>query len=266
MKLLNGLELVGFIKERQAHQVRGLRQARNIAPRLAIIVCNNSPVIDKYVSLKKRSAADILVNVNIYKIKQNEALSLIKKLNKNPKIHGIIVQLPLNDPSQTDKIVDSINPKKDVDGLGKQSKFESATPMAIMWLLAGYNIDLTDKNIVIVGQGRLVGLPLKKMLVASGIKPNIIDIDTKNPAQIMLKADVLITAVGQPGMINSKMIPKNCVVIDAATASEGNQIKGDLSDDVYNRDDLTVTPQKGGVGPLTVCALFENVIRSASRL
>jgi methylenetetrahydrofolate dehydrogenase (NADP+)/methenyltetrahydrofolate cyclohydrolase len=262
MKLLKGAEIAEYIKERQAHQVRSLIQSAKIKPKIAIIVCNNNPVINKYIELKKQYGEDILVEVDIYKVVQSKANTLINKLNQDKSVQGIIVQLPLKKPKGTEEIINLIDPKKDVDGLVKNSRYDPATPTAIIWLLAGYNIDLVGKNIVLIGQGRLVGKPLIEMMQKSGLEPSVIDIDTKNPQEIMSQAQIIISAVGKPGIINSIMVPQNCVVIDAATASEGGQIKGDLDDDVYEREDLTITPQKGGVGPLTICALFDNLIRA----
>lgn len=261
MKYLNGAELAGFIKERQVKQVRALRQAHKIIPKLAIVLCNDNPVSAKYTELKKSYGADILIDVKIHKISQKDAITTINRLNKDKTIHGIIVQLPLNYPDQTDEIVSAISVAKDADGLNSKSHFDAATAMAILWLLSGYDINLTDKKVVILGRGRLVGAPLKKMLDNSGVKTQVIHSQTKNPNSILKNANVIISAVGKPGILTSFMIPKNCVIVDAATASEGGQIKGDLADDVYQRDDLTITPKIGGVGPLTVCALFDNLIR-----
>ena len=265
MKLLNGSELAGFIKERQGHQVRALIQADGIKPKLAIIMCTNNPVIATYVALKQRYGADINVDVEVHKIAQDEALDLIQALNDNPEIHGIIVQLPLQDPTQTDEIVNAVLPTKDVDALGKDAMFDPATPMAIMWLLAGYNIDVQNSSVAIVGKGRLVGAPLKRLLDVSGVTAQVVDGSTEHPEDILLHSQIIITAVGKPALIASDMIPEDCVVIDAAVASENGELKGDLADDVYEREDIKVTPRKGGVGPLTVVALFDNVIRAASQ-
>lgn len=264
MKLLNGAELAEFIKERQGHQARALIQANGIKPKLAIIVCTSNPVIATYVGLKQRYGADIGIDVEVHKIDQSEALGLIAALNDNKDVHGIIVQLPLQDPAQTDEIVNAVLPAKDVDALGKDAIFDPATPMAIMWLLAGYNVDLVGKAITIVGNGRLVGKPLKVMFDKSNIEAVVLDGSKEHPDDILLHSQIVITAVGKPGLITSDMIPLDCVVVDAAVASEDGQLKGDLADDVYERDDIKVTPRKGGVGPLTVVALFDNVIRAAS--
>jgi methylenetetrahydrofolate dehydrogenase (NADP+) / methenyltetrahydrofolate cyclohydrolase len=263
MKFLNGAELADFIKERQAKQVRALRQAHNVFPKLAIIICGNDVPSQKYAALKQQYGQDILVDVEIHNVPQAEAAGLIGTLNQDPAIHGIVIQLPLPDPAQTDQIVDAIAPAKDVDALSGSGTFDAATPLAINWLLTGYNIDLRGKNIVIVGQGRLVGAPLRVMLEAMGLEPVIVDENTKNPETVFADAGIIITAVGKPGLISSDMIPLNAVVVDAGVASENGVLKGDLADDAYEREDLTITPKKGGVGPLTVAALFDNVIRAA---
>lgn len=262
MKLLNGKELAGYIKERHARQVRAL-QAQQIEPRLAIVQTKDDPVIDTYVRLKRQYGADIGVEVTVYQIEQAAAADLLNKLSNDAAIHGIIVQLPLADPAETDSIIKLINPAKDVDALGASPKFEPATPMAIMWLLAGYNVDLTGKQILLIGRGRLVGAPLERMLEASGHSVEVIDREIDNLKEKTQAADVIITATGSPAIIYSDMIKPGAVVVDAGVASEEGKTVGDLAPEVYRRDDLTITPEKGGVGPLTVCALFENVILAA---
>ncbi|HVU59509.1 MAG TPA: bifunctional 5,10-methylenetetrahydrofolate dehydrogenase/5,10-methenyltetrahydrofolate cyclohydrolase [Candidatus Saccharimonadales bacterium] len=263
MKVLNGRELAGYIKERQAHEVRSVRQALHIVPKLAIVQTKDDPVIDTYVRLKKRYGADIFIDVDIHRIPQAEAPALIRALNADPSVHGMIVQLPLERPEETDDIVDLVAPEKDVDALGKRAQFDPATPMAILWLLAGYNVALPGKKVLLVGRGKLVGAPLERMLRASDIDVAVADRTTANLHAEVLQADVIITATGQPAIIHADMIKPNAVVVDAGVASEGGKTVGDLAPDVYERDDLTITPTKGGVGPLTVCALFENVIRAA---
>ncbi len=264
MKFLNGDELAAFIKERQARQVRALRQAHGIAPKLAIILTTDNPVSKAYLGMKKQYGADILVDVDLYEVEQKDAMDLIKKLNKDDTVQGMIVQLPLADMSQADEILNTVAPGKDVDGLGKGAKFDPATPLAILWLLSGYNVDLAGKNVLLVGHGRLVGAPLEKLMIASGITPAVADKYTKDLKAETLKADVIITATGKHGVIKPDMVKEGAVVVDAGVASEGGKTVGDLDPGMYDRQDLTLTPHKGGVGPLTVCALFDNVIRSAS--
>ncbi|HVV25723.1 MAG TPA: bifunctional 5,10-methylenetetrahydrofolate dehydrogenase/5,10-methenyltetrahydrofolate cyclohydrolase [Candidatus Saccharimonadales bacterium] len=265
MKILNGRELAGYIKQRQAHQVRALRQAHGVAPKLAIVVTVDNPVIETYMRLKQKYGADILIDVEIHRVKQTEVTELLNMLSNDEKVHGVIIQLPLEDPAQTEEIVNRVAPQKDVDALGQKALFEPATPMAIMWLLAGYNVDLAGKRILVVGRGKLVGAPLEKLLKDAGLDVHVADRHTDGLAEELSAADVIITATGSPAVIQADMIKQGAVVVDAGVASEEGKTVGDLADDVYQRDDLTITPKKGGVGPLTVCALFDNVIRAAQR-
>lgn len=263
MKILDGRELVGYIQERQAKQVRALRQAWHTHPRLALIVANDDPVIDTYVRLKRSYGEDILIEVDVHKVEQSQVGSLIDTLNNDETVHGIVLQLPIADSHETDALVGRIAPQKDVDGLGPDAVYVSATATAIDWLLAGYNVTLKDRSIAIVGQGRLVGAPLKKLWVNGGLDVVAYD-DTVDDLQAELrKADVIVTATGVPGLITSAMISPGKVVVDAGTASENGGIVGDVAADVRERQDLTITPEKGGVGPLTVAALFDNVISAA---
>ena len=319
MKILNGTELAGFIKERQAKDVRQLR-ASKIFPKLAIVQVKDDPVINTYVRLKKQYGADIGIEVELHTEKQSAVPALLKKLNTDDNVHGIIVQLPLTEPSQTDKVVNLVAPEKDVDALGnpeapwpphsdgvqgtgeqrteaymqygegaaqpatpqsaktssrvpgsagqqargvRGSWFDPATPMAILWLLHGYNIELKGKHILLIGRGKLVGEPLEKILKSSGYEVEVIDREVRDIGKHTKESDIIITATGSPAVLYPDMIKQGAVVVDAGVASEEGKTVGDLSPEVYKREDLTLTPTKGGVGPLTVCALFENVIRAA---
>jgi len=204
-----------------------------------------------------------LVHVDVHRVDQAAVPKLLQDLNQDPTVHGIIIQLPLADPSQTEELVNLVAPAKDVDALGAKAVYDPATPIAIMWLLAGYNIELRGKHILLIGKGKLVGTPLAKMMLASGLDVQIADRTTADLAATALEADIIITATGSPAILYPKMIKKFAVVVDAGVASEDGKTVGDVASEVYDRDDLTITPVKGGVGPLTVCALFENVIRAA---
>ena len=256
-KSLNGSELVGYIKERQARQVRGLRQAWKVIPRLVILKTPGaSKVIETYVNLKKRYGEDILIETDIVTCNELEMLTMLDSLNSDPAVHGIIVQLPLDDPSKTDEIVGRIAPEKDVDGLGPNARFDSATALAINWLVAGYGIDLTAKRIAIVGNGRLVGAPLVKMWRQSGYNVTVLDRKSVDIAGTLRESDVVVTATGNPKLITPPMLKIGAVVVDAGTASEDGVIVGDLDASVRARDDLVLTPEKGGVGshsPLQHC-------------
>lgn len=268
MKLLNGSELVGFIKERQAKQVRALRQAKKILPRLAIVRCDaGNVVIDTYVRLKKAYGQDILIEVEEFCETPDTVHNRLRQLADDDDVHGIIVQLPVEPAEITEELLGLVPPEKDVDGLAPGSIFDAATPMAINWLLVGYGIEPRTHSVAVVGEGRLVGAPLIRMWRASGVDVSVF---TKEDADCLAdelpKFDLIVTAAGAPHYLTSDMLAPQTVVVDAGTSSEDGVVKGDVADDVRLRSDLTLTPEKGGVGPLTVAALFDNVIRAARRV
>lgn len=263
MKILSGSELVDFIQGRQAKQVRNLVQAHRIHPTLAIVRCDDgSEVIDTYVRLKQRYGDEIGVNVEVYEESSDSVVRCIEQLNARDDVHGIILQLPVVPAELTDGLIGGIASTKDVDSLGQDSPFDAATPMAILWLLAGYNVAVQD--VALVGEGRLVGRPLRRMLENSGVEVAVFDLNSEGTLRDFLAGKKLIvTATGSASSVTADMIEPGAVVVDAGVASEGGVIRGDLADDVYERKDISVTPRRGGVGPLTVAAVFDNVLRAA---
>lgn len=266
MKALNGREIADFVKERQAKQVRALRQSWKVFPKLVILQTTDTPVINAYVRLKKQYAEDILVECEPRKVDQTTILATIAELNHDESVHGIIVQLPLADPSETATVVAAVAPEKDVDGLGSTKFFDPATPLAINWLLAAYNIELEGRPLAIVGRGRLVGAPLERMWRASGYDVTAFDDETGDIATELRRFPVIVTATGVPRLITSQMVQVGATLVDAGTASDGGMIVGDVDESVRERDDVTITPIKGGVGPLTIAALIDNVITAAQRV
>lgn len=264
MRELNGSELAGFIKERQAKQVRALRQAWHINPRLAIVTDVENPVIETYMRLKQRYGADILIDVEIHRVSAGGALEVIQELNNRDDVQGIILQLPISNSDQTEELLESIREDKDVDGLRKKAIFQAATPTAINWLLAGYGVDLKGKKVAIVGRGRLVGAPLERMWLKSGVDVTVFE--KGDDLSQLINYDIIVSATGVPGLIKSQIIKAKAVVVDAGTASENGKIVGDVSEEMRQRNDVIITPKKGGVGPLTVSALFDNVITACLKI
>lgn len=258
MKELNGKELAGFIKERQAHVVRGMKKK----PTLLIIRDSDNPVITKYVNLKIRYGEDIGVKVIDYRAKDSDDIrEKILSANKDPEISGIILQLPILEKEKTDELTALISPEKDVDGLSGNGNYDSATATAINWLLAGYDIKVATSKIAIVGRGKLVGAPLYKMYTDSGYNASLFH--RGDDLSKLKDYDIIITATGKPGIITNDMVAPGAVIVDAGTASEDGVLKGDVAEAVRERKDLTaITPKIGGVGPLTVTCLFEHVIKA----
>ena len=258
MKELNGRELAGYIKERQAHTVKTLR-SRKIWPKLAIFYDNDSPVIAKYMSLKQAYGADIGIAVEVTRISASDAEEKLRTAADDANVTGIIVQLPLTECDM--KILDLIPLEKDVDGLRGES--DTATAMAIHWLLTSYGVEFPGKKLAIVGHGKLVGAPLERMWRESNYDVTVFG--RGDDLAQLINYDLIVTATGVPGLIKSSMIKQGAVVVDAGTASEGGVIKGDLDEAARERDDLTLTPKIGGVGPLTVAMLFERVLQAAQK-
>lgn len=263
VKELSGRELAGFVKERQAHLVRSLK-GQKIFPKLVIFRDSDNPVITKYVALKQAYGADIGVAVEDRVLQTADLPAAIATANADPAVSAIIVQLPLTNLAATDSIVSNIAPEKDVDGLSNKGNFDSATATAINWLLAGYDIDLANSKIALVGHGRLVGAPLETMFKNSGF--NVTVFRHGDDLAQLKNFDVVITATGVPGLIQADFLKPGAVVVDAGTASEDGVLKGDLSASARARTDLkALTPKLGGVGPLTVAVLFENVLFAAQK-
>lgn len=279
MKELNGHELAEYMKENQARQARSLR-AQKVQPKLVIIRDSDNPVITKYVQLKQKYGEDIGVEVEDWLCE--DVAKAIHEANDGPSVHGVIVQLPLKNRVMTDEVVREIVPEKDVDGLSHEAnsrvkgystdeidvqteaRFESATATAINWLLAGYDIDLTGQRIALVGRGRLVGAPLERMWRNSGYDVTVFR--SKDSLETLPEYDVIVSATGVPHLIKDELVGSGAVIVDAGTASEGGVLVGDVDDLVREREDLkAITPKVGGVGPLTVTALFEHVLIAASQ-
>lgn len=256
---LDGDELASYIKARHVGEIRSLP----VKPKLAIIMHPKSGVATRtYVErTKKGYAQDIGADCHIHEVAMNtaELIDLINQLNTDTTVNGIIVQLPYPDVD-TEQILASVAPHKDIDGLGPESNFDMPTPQAILWLLAAYNLTYKDKKVAVVGQGRLVGGPLSDLLENSGALVTRCDDQTTNLQAITLDSDVIISATGQPKLIKPSMVKSGTVIIGAGTSDIGGSTKGDLDKELYNDDSLKIARNTGGVGPVTVAALFDNLL------
>lgn len=266
-KILNGKDLVAPLKAKQARAVRTFSNARHgQSPVLAILFDNDSPVIAKYIDLKKRYGASIGVSVLAKKFvftpsssssSLKEAEAVLKQLAHDALVRGIIIQLPLkNLPLST--LLPLIPATKDVDGLLSSGR-PTATARAIDYLLRAHQIDLRAHRLAILGHGRLVGAPLAQLWQKRGLKPTIFH--RGSDFTLLKNYDLIVTATGAPKLIQNAMLAKNAIVVDAGTASEGGRLVGDVSETIrQSRPDLTITPKFGGVGPLTVAMLFEDLV------
>ena len=222
-----------------------------------------------YIKQKEKMALSIgynFINLHFDKIDEEDLIKEIEKLNEDVNITGIIVQLPLPDYLNKDKILNAISPLKDVDGLtnsnllkliNKEDGLLPCTPKGIVSLLDYYNIDL-HKNVVIVGRSKLVGYPLFNMLLNRDATVTICHSKTKNLSNYTKDADILIVAVGKKGLITKDMIKENVIIVDVGINRVDDKIYGDVDLDCIEKA-LYMTPVPGGVGPMTVISLMENV-------
>jgi methylenetetrahydrofolate dehydrogenase (NADP+)/methenyltetrahydrofolate cyclohydrolase len=253
MKLLSGRDIASFISQRHVGAVAGLA----VQPRLAIIRSKENEAGDKYLNMKRKYGESIGAAVDLYVETGSTILARIEKLNADETVTGIIIQLPLIGAQQvTDEALAKIAPAKDIDGLGPNSPYEAATPKAALWLLAAHGIDLKGR-IVVVGQGRLVGKPLADRMIASGLDVVRCDINTKDLKTEVLQADIIFTGTGQEHLITPDMVKLGAVLVDTGSP------KSELDPGLYEREDLTLTPNPGGVGPMTVVSLFDNLLIAA---
>lgn len=273
-KIINGLLVAKKINQKTKIAVKMLLE-KNISPKLAVVLIGDDPASKLYVKIKEKKARELNIStINIHlpvSITNYEVIKEIEKLNQNPTIHGVLLQLPLPEHLDTLKILETIDPEKDVDGLHPKNLGQllldnpfvvPPTAEAIIALLKYYKISLTGKHIVLVGYGKLVGKPLAAMISLSNQHATltVCNRKTKNLSSFTQKADILISAAGVPNLIKKEMIKKNAIIIDAGTSKFKNKITGDVDFENVKNKCAYITPPKGGVGPVTVAKLMENLI------
>ena len=251
---------------------------RKVKPKLklAVIQVGNNPVSEKYIQKKQEAAKSIGVDLRLYKFPQNvsqEELKIqVQAIGSDKEVSGMIVQLPLPKHLDTQEILDAIPLEKDVDvlssasfglfALGKSSVLPP-TVGAVSLLLKEHHMDIKGKNIVIVGAGRLVGLPLTIWCIHQGATVTVANEYTKDLPSLTKKAEILISGVGRAGLIKGDMVQTGAVVIDAGTSVEGEHTLGDVDFESVAKKAGFLTPVPGGVGPLTVVYLLRNLIELA---
>lgn len=276
MTIIDGKKISENILLKIKNKVNELKKT-GIFPQMAAILVGNDPASQLYVSIKEKTCQKVGIKLQKHEfssnIQEQDIINLIKKLNNDKKIHGIIVQLPLPKKFNTNKIIQTINPQKDIDGLhpenlGKLIIGEKIiippTPAGIIEIFKTYKINLSGKNIVLIGYGKLVGKPLSMLLALSQKDPTITicNSKTKNLSSFTRQADILISAVGQANLITADMVKNNVVIIDAGTTKIGGKIVGDVDFENVKQKTSYITPPKGGVGPITVAKLLENLIKA----
>ncbi len=263
--ILSGTDIADFIKQRHYEQIRGRRPR----PVMAIVQVASDGPKASYIRAKQAYGEDVGAIVDYHRlepdINQKELLAFVQGLNLDPAVDGIVVQLPLPTGIDTAVILDSIDPAKDIDGLGVSAGYDSATAEGIMWLLGAYDIPIKGAKVAVIGQGRVVGTPVAAMLEATGAQVVRADITTPELTAVVAGVDIIVTATGQAGLISPDLVQDGMVIIDAGMGLVGDKLSGDVDPVLYDRDDLKITPTPGGVGPMTIAVLFEHLLRASHR-
>lgn len=243
---------------------------------LAVVIVGNNPASQVYVKNKIRACENVgFYSENIEldeNISEKELLQEINKLNKNDRINGILVQLPLPAHINELKIIDSISPEKDVDGfhvsnigkmvIGDETGFLSCTPYGIMQLLEEYKIEIEGKDAVIIGRSNIVGKPMALMLIQKGATVQVCNSNTKDLRKKLNEADIIIVAAGVPKLLKKEDVKEGAVVIDVGINRVDGEICGDVDYEGVAEKTSYITPVPGGVGPMTIASLIKNTFKS----
>ena len=252
---------------------------KNINPKLIVILVGDMKASASYVAQKEKFAVKAGIESDILRfestVTEEQILQEIDKINNDTSIHGVIVQLPLPDHISVAKVLNSIDPSKDVDGftptnVGKlflgEDTLVSCTPKGIMQMLASTGTDLNGKNVTVVGRSNIVGKPAAILCLQQNATVTMCHSRTKDLDAKLSDADVIIVAVGIPKFIHGDQIPENCIVIDVGIHNIEGKLCGDVDFESASKKASAITPVPGGVGPMTVCALIENTIIAAERI
>ena len=276
--VIDGKELAKKIRANLKIECEELKR-KNINSKLAVIMVGDDPASKVYVRNKSRACEDVGIEYKEYLLSstttQKELIELIEKLNQDKTINGILLQSPIPANLDINEAFRTISPQKDVDGfnpvnVGKlvlnQDTFVSCTPYGIMKMFEEYNIDLTGKNVVILGRSNIVGKPLMHCCLNKNATVTVCHSKTQNLAQKAKEADILISAIGKAQFVTADMVKENAVVIDVGiNRLENGKITGDVDFENVKEKASYITPVPGGVGPMTIAMLMNNVIKATKR-
>lgn len=276
-QIIDGKAISAQIKEELREKVAAMKaEGKNAC--LAVIQVGNDPASSVYVNNKKKGCEFIGIESLSYELPEEtteeELLDLIKKLNGDDKVNGILVQLPLPKHIDEDKVIQTITPSKDVDGFHPhsvgclcigQKGYVSCTPAGIIQLLKRSNIEIAGKECVIIGRSNIVGKPMSLLMLRENATVTVAHSRTENLKEVCKRADILIVAVGKPKMVTADYVKEGAVVIDVGIhRNENNKLCGDVDFDDVAPHCSAITPVPGGVGPMTIAMLMNNCVESAT--
>lgn len=266
MQLLNGNLIADRLMKTLAVQISRLTE-RYLTPSLAIVLIGNDPPSLLYTSIKKAKAQEIGIKVKIYKlpakVSEKIVLELIKDLNNDKKVTGILIQMPIPSQISREKVVWAIAPDKDVDGF-QMRRFLPPAPMAILEILRFYGINPAKKKFLIIGKGFLIGKPLSVLATRHGARVTLADSTTADLARLVQDAQIIVAATGQPNLVTAEIVKPGQIIIDAGGGQLNGEFVGDVDFENVRSKVAAITPNPGGVGPLTVAMLASNVVKAAA--
>ena len=286
-RLLEGREVADRMRKDLVERIASLKE-RGTVPGLAVIIVGDDPASVSYVKMKGRACQDLgMHSITVRKpadLGEEALLQLIDELNRDPLVHGILVQLPVPRHIDVGKVISAIDPRKDVDGfhpmnvgkmfIGEDGGFLPATPYGIQVMLSTYGIEVAGKHVVIVGRSNIVGKPMAAILMQKGVDATVTVCHsrTSNLRELTSQADVLISGIGKAGSITADMVKEGAVVVDAGSnriddpaAPRGYRFVGDVDFEAVREKASGITPVPGGVGPMTIIMLMHNTVLAAER-
>ncbi len=287
MQLLDGKLLSAQIKLEIAAEVAQIREQGGKIPHLVAILVGNKGASETYMASKMKNCEEVGMHSTLIRfdpsVSEAELLDKVREVNDNPDMDGLIVQLPLPDHINPDRIMETIDPAKDVDGfhpinIGRMAKglpaYISATPQGVLEMIKRYDIKTAGKHCVVVGRSQIVGLPMSILMQRNTYPGNctvtITHSRTQHLAEICRSADILVAALGKPEFVTADMVKEGAVVIDVglervsdASKKSGFALKGDVKFDEVAPKTSFITPVPGGVGLMTICSLMQNTLRAA---
>ena len=276
--LINGKQIAADIKEELKIQVAALKE-KGIFPCLAVIQVGDDPASSVYVNNKKKTCAAIGIDSKSFSLpeetREEELLDLIGRLNEDASVHGILVQLPIPDHMDENKVIRAICPEKDVDGFHPQNVgalsigeegFVSCTPAGIIQLLKRSNIEIEGKECVVIGRSNIVGKPMSMLLLRENGTVTVCHSRTKDLKEVTKRADILVAAIGKPKFIDASYVKEGATVIDVGIhRMENGKLCGDVDFDSVEPIAGAITPVPGGVGPMTIAMLMNNCVEAGER-
>ena len=272
--IIDGKKEAEIIKNEIKREISDLKKKKSKIPSLTVILIGDFAPSLIYVKNKEKSAREVGINSEIIRYPKNvsekDILEKIKELNKNDEISGILVQLPLPSQISKKKIINAINPTKDVDGFNPinvgnlSSGYDSivpCTPLGCLLLIKKIESNLAGKHAVIIGRSNLNGKPMAQLLLKEHCTVTIVHSKTNDLQNECLKADILVAAVGVPNLIKKDWVKKNAIVIDVGINKVGEKIVGDVNFDELKDNVKAITPVPGGVGPMTIACLLKNTLK-----